>query len=81
MDSPKPSPHWRASKRLLFILLLVWGFVSIGCSILFVEQLNHFRIGRLPVGFWFAQQGSILVFVILIFVFARSMDRIDRKHK
>ena len=81
MDSQKRPAHWGASKRLVLILMLVWGFVSVGCSILFVEQLNHFKIGHLPVGFWFAQQGSIVVFVALIFIFARGMDRLDRKHK
>jgi putative solute:sodium symporter small subunit len=61
--------------------MFVWGFVSLGCSILFVEQLNQFKIGRLPLGFWFAQQGSIIIFVALIFIFARQMDKIDRGHK
>jgi putative solute:sodium symporter small subunit len=79
---PGKSPnHWDASKRLVLILMLIWGFVSLGCSILFVEQLNQFHIGRLPLGFWFAQQGSIVIFVVLIFVFARGMDKIDRGHK
>lgn len=80
METKKPSAHWGASKRLVFILLLIWGIVSIGCSILFVEALNTFKVGRLPMGFWFAQQGSIVVFVLLIFAFARGMDRIDRRH-
>ena len=65
---------------LIFTLLAVWVSVSCGCGILFVEQLNRWHIGQLPLGFWFAQQGSIYVFVILIFVYAWAMDRIDRKY-
>ncbi|HEY5552538.1 MAG TPA: DUF4212 domain-containing protein [Opitutaceae bacterium] len=81
MDSQKRPAHWGASKRLVLILMLVWGFVSVGCSILFVEWLNQFHLGRLPLGFWFAQQGSMIIFVALIFIFARGMDRLDRKHE
>jgi putative solute:sodium symporter small subunit len=81
MESQKRPAHWDASKRLVLILMLVWGIVSLGCSILFVEELNEFKIGHLPVGFWFAQQGSIVIFVALIFIFARAMDRLDSKHK
>jgi len=81
MDSPKRPAHWDASKRLVLVLMLVWGFVSVGCSILFVEALNKIHIGHLPLGFWFAQQGSIVIFVALIFIFARRMDRLDRKHE
>jgi putative solute:sodium symporter small subunit len=72
--------YWRANSRLIVILLSIWAFVSLGCSILFVEQLNQFNIGNLPAGFWFAQQGSIFVFVVLIFVYAFAMDRLDKKH-
>jgi putative solute:sodium symporter small subunit len=60
-------------------LLLVWAGVSLGLSILLVEPLNNFSLGRLPLGFWMAQQGSIFVFVILIFVYAKQMDKLDRK--
>ncbi len=72
--------YWKANMRLIFGLLSVWAFVSYGCSILWVEWLNQFHIGHLPLGFWFAQQGSIYVFVVLIFVYAWTMDRIDRKY-
>jgi len=78
MEQRKPHNHWGASKRLVFILMLVWGIVSIGCSILFVEALNKITVGHLPLGFWFAQQGSIVIFVALIFIFARGMDKIDK---
>ena len=72
--------YWRANIQLISILLTIWAVVSYGCSILFVEQLNHFRVGALPLGFWFAQQGSIYVFVALVFVYAWLMDRLDRKY-
>jgi len=72
--------YWRANRRLIAALLVVWAVVSYGCSILFIEQLNQFTIGSLPVGFWFAQQGSIYTFVVLIFISAMAMDRIDRKY-
>jgi len=58
--------------------LLVWGGVSYGCSIFAIDWLNQFQIGRLPLGFWFAQQGAIYTFVVLIFVYAWGMDRLDR---
>lgn len=59
-------------------LLAVWFLVSFGCGILFVDTLNRVRIGGFQLGFWFAQQGSIYVFVILIFVYVRLMNRLDR---
>ncbi len=84
-DSERPNnerhlAYWRANVRLIGILLACWAIVSYGCSILFVEQLNRFTIGHLPLGFWFAQQGSIYLFVILIFVYAWAMDSLDRKY-
>jgi putative solute:sodium symporter small subunit len=72
--------YWRANLRLIAVLLAIWALVSLGCGVLLVEPLNQFRIGKLPLGFWFAQQGSIYVFVLLIFVYAWLMDRLDRKH-
>ena len=72
--------YWRANIRLIVQLLTVWALVSFGCGILFVESLNQFSFGNLPLGFWFAQQGSIYVFVILIFIYAWRMDRLDRKY-
>ena len=71
--------YWRANLRVMGILLTVWFVVSYGLGILFVESLNRFHVGGFPLGFWFAQQGSIYVFVVLIFVYARWMDRIDAR--
>lgn len=71
--------YWRANVRLITILLAIWAFVSIGCSILFVEFLNQISLGNVPLGFWMAQQGSIITFVILIAVYVWRMERIDKK--
>ena len=72
--------YWRANRRLIVVLLIIWAGVSYGCSILFVEQLNAFRIGQLPLGFWFSQQGSIYVFVVLVFIYAFAMDFFDKRY-
>ena len=72
--------YWRANLRLLGGLLLVWFAVSFGCGILFVEPLNTVRIGEAKLGFWFAQQGSIYVFLVLIAVYVVAMNRLDRAH-
>ena len=71
--------YWRANVRLIRTLLIIWAFVSLGCGILFVPFLNNIQFGGVPFGFWMAQQGSIYVFVILIFVYAVQMDKLDRK--
>ena len=73
--------YWRANLRILVILLSIWFGVSFGLGILLVEPLNRIHIGGFPLGFWFAQQGSIYVFIGLIWVYARSMDRIERDYE
>ena len=80
-ESSRRLSYWRANRRLIAVLLFVWAIVSYGCGILWVEELNQFRIGSLPLGFWFAQQGSIYVFVVLVFIYAACMDRLDRKYE
>lgn len=80
--TPEPrdvSGYWRANIRLLLSLLAVWFLVSFGFGILFVDALNTIRIPGtgFPLGFWFAQQGSIYVFVVLIFIYVWRMNRID----
>lgn len=72
--------YWKANLRILFILLSIWFIVSFGFGILLVDWLNQFRIYGFPLGFWFAQQGSIYIFVILIFVYVALMNRLDHKH-
>ena len=72
--------YWRKNIKYLVILLSIWAFVSFGRGILFAEQLNSIRIGGFKLGFWFAQQGAIYVFVILIFVYVRLMNKLDKEH-
>ncbi|RPF22390.1 DUF4212 domain-containing protein [Myceligenerans xiligouense] len=72
--------YWRKNLRLMVALLIVWFAVSFGCGILFVEQLNQVVIAGFPLGFWFAQQGSIYTFIVLILVYAIRMDRLDREY-
>ncbi|MEM8676592.1 MAG: DUF4212 domain-containing protein [Cyanobacteria bacterium P01_G01_bin.67] len=72
--------YWKANINLIRNLLIIWGVVSLGCSILLVPLLNNFNFGSLPLGFWIAQQGSIFTFVILVFIYAIKMDKLDRKY-
>jgi putative solute:sodium symporter small subunit len=72
--------YWRRNVRLMSSLLAVWAAVSLGCGVLFVDALNAYRLGGFPLGFWFAQQGSIIVFVVLILIYAVAMTRLDRQH-
>lgn len=71
--------YWSANIKLMLTLMVVWFVVSFGCGILFVDQLNAIHLGGYKLGFWFAQQGSIYVFVVLIFVYAKKMGDLDRK--
>ena len=71
--------YWTRNLRYVGILLAIWFLVSYGFGILFVEPLNRIRIGGFQLGFWFAQQGSIYVFVVLIFVYVALMNRLDRR--
>ncbi|PMB38646.1 hypothetical protein CEN40_25260 [Fischerella thermalis CCMEE 5205] len=80
MNQDKRQAYWRANTALIRNLLLVWALISIGCSIVLVQPLNNLRLGGLPVGFWMAQQGSIYIFVVLIFVYAVQMDKLDRQY-
>ena len=72
--------YWKQNITYLLILLSIWFIVSFGCGILFVDQLNQIRIGGFKLGFWFAQQGSIICFVILIGVYVVLMNKLDAKH-
>jgi len=77
MSSKNLKEYWSRNLRYLLILLSIWFIVSYGCGILFAEGLNGIKIGGFPLGFWFAQQGSIYVFVVLIFVYVRLMNKLD----
>lgn len=72
--------YWRDNLRLVAACLVVWFIVSFGFGILALDWLNQIEIGGFRLGFWFAQQGSILVFVVLIFFYAWRMAALDRKH-
>ena len=71
--------YWAANKRLIIQLLSVWAFVSYGCGILFVEALNKIQFFGVPFGFWMAHQGAIYVFILLIVIYAKRMDTLDKK--
>lgn len=75
-----PKQYWRANLRLMAILLTIWFTVSYGLGILLVEPLNAFHVAGFPLGFWFAQQGSIFVFVLLILIYVLAMDRLDQRY-
>jgi putative solute:sodium symporter small subunit len=81
MPEPKISnPYWRANLKLVAGLLVFWALFSFVLPILFVESLNKIQIAGFPLGFWMAQQGSIVVFIVLVLVYAVAMNRIDAKY-
>jgi putative solute:sodium symporter small subunit len=77
--SEKMKKYWRKNLRTLLILLVLWFVVSFGFGILLVEPLNTIQLGGFKLGFWFAQQGSIYAFVVLIFVYVARMNKLDRE--
>ena len=76
----KMKQYWSKNRALIAILLVIWFIVSYGFAIFMANGLYDMKIGQLPASFWWAQQGSMFVFVILIFVYALVMDRLDRKY-
>ncbi len=72
--------YWRANLRLQLGLLAVWALFGYFLAIIFAEPLNDVSFGGFPLGFWFAQQGAIYVFVLLIFIYAITMDRVDHEY-
>ncbi len=77
-QDPK-TQYWKKNLQYLSVLLGIWFVVSYGCSIIFVDVLDKIKIGGFKLGFWFAQQGSIYVFVIIIFVYVYLMNKLDKK--
>lgn len=73
------SLYWKRNLQLVAALLGVWFLVSYGFGILFAPFLNRFHLGGFPLGFWFAQQGAILVFLVLLFLYAKQMEKLDQK--
>jgi len=76
----KATAYWKENIRYVIILLTIWFLVSYGAGILFKDRLNQIKIGGFKLGFWFAQQGAMYVFVILIFVYVRLMNKLDKKY-
>ena len=73
--------YWKENLRIIFILLSIWFLVSFGFGIIFSDWLDQFKIGGFKIGFWFAQQGSIFFFVILIFIYVHLMNKLDKKYE
>jgi putative solute:sodium symporter small subunit len=73
--------YWRANLKILIILLSIWFMVSFGFGIIFSDFLDQYKIGGFKLGFWFAQQGSIYLFVVLIFIYVHLMNKLDKKYK
>lgn len=79
MNKEQRKKYWARNLRLLVILLSIWFAVSYGAGILFADELNALRVGGFKLGFWFAQQGAMYIFVILIFVYVYLMNKLDRE--
>ena len=78
-EDKSPEEYWKRNLRILAVLLTIWLVVSYGFGILLVDQLNSIRIGGFQLGFWFAQQGSIYVFIVLIFYYVYAMNKLDKE--
>ena len=79
MENNSASGYWKATLSLLTRILIIWFAVSFGAGILFADWLNNIKLGGYPLGFWFAHQGSIYIFIALIFYYAKKMNEIDRR--
>ncbi len=80
MDAEQRRSYWQRNVRLMAVLLSIWALVSFGFGIILVEPLNEIVIGGYPLGFWFAQQGSIVIFVLLIAFYVWRMDKLDAEY-
>ena len=80
MEEQKAQAYWQENIRTILQLLVVWFIASYGCGVVFVDLLDTIAFGGFKLGFWFAQQGSIYVFLVLIFVYAKRMNAIDEKY-
>ncbi|RCW88874.1 DUF4212 domain-containing protein [Paracoccus lutimaris] len=79
-DKQAANAYWRANVRIIWICMAIWALVSYGFGILLRPLVSGIKVGGSDLGFWFAQQGSILVFIVLIFVYAAWMNKLDRDH-
>ena len=73
--------YWRSNLQIISILLSIWFLVSFGFGIIWSDSLDQFQIGGFKIGFWFAQQGSIYFFVLLIFIYIYLMNKLDKEYK
>lgn len=78
-NKEKMKAYWKKNLQTLFFLLIIWFAVSFGFGIMLVEPLNAIKLGGFKLGFWFAQQGSIYTFVVLIFVYVYRMNQLDKE--
>ena len=81
IDSNEQKLYWKINMRIMAILLLIWFLVSFGFSIVFVDNLNKLNFFGFKFGFWWAQQGSIFVFVVLVFVYSILMNKVDQNYQ
>ncbi len=72
--------YWRKNMLIMFLLLVIWAVVGLGCGVLLADWLNQFALGGFPLGFWFAQQGSNIVFIFLILAYSVLLNRLDAQH-
>jgi len=73
--------YWRRNVAVMVALLAVWAVAGLGCGVLWADRLSTIRLGGFPLGFWFAQQGSIIVFVLVILLYAVILNRLDAHHR
>lgn len=80
-DAQRYADYWRANLKLMAVLLAIWFIVSFGAGVIFADFLNQFRFFGFKLGFFFAQQGAMYVFVLLIFYYAWKMNRLERQYQ
>lgn len=80
MTQEKAEAYWQENIRIIGVLLIAWFVVSLGAGVLFIEELNTIEISGLKLGFWFAQQGAIYAFVVIIFIYVYKMQKLDAKY-
>ena len=80
MDAAKQKAYWNENLVYIIVLLSIWFFVSFVCGIMVVDELDAIRLGGFKLGFWFANQGSMVTFVVLIWVYVWLMNRLDLKY-
>jgi len=79
-SGPGLTRYWRANVLVMIVLLSAWALAGLGCGILWADTLNEWSVGGYPLGFWFAQQGAIVVFLLLVLLYALILNRLDRQH-